>query len=137
MCSQASNSDVVARAMRALNGESDLELAILYGSAAAGKMRGDSDVDIAVLFKAPLDADHKMELITRLQSELKRDVDIVDLFHLNGTLLKQILCRGRVLIKANTESLAALTRRMIYNESDMMPYVMRTLMERQRRFIHG
>ena len=31
----------------------------------------------------------------------------------------------------------ALTRRMIYNQADMMPLVRRTLQERQRRFCHG
>lgn len=114
-----------------------LRLAFLYGSAAADRMRGDSDVDVAVLFDRPLDAEQKMRLTACLEARLSRPVDLVDLFSLNGTILKQILCTGRILVRANTEDLALLMRRMTYNQTDMMPYVYRTLNERQERFIHG
>lgn len=100
-------------------------------------MRPNSDVDIALLFDHPLDAEQKMTLMSRLESELGRDVDLVDLFALNGTILKQVLTKGRVLIQTTSGALAKLTQRMIYNQTDMMPYVSRTLIERQRRFIHG
>jgi predicted nucleotidyltransferase len=112
-------------------------LAILYGSAATGKMRADSDVDIALLFDHPLNLEQKMMLISRLERELQRDVDMADLFHLSGTILKRILCKGRVLIQKKPGALTGLIQRMIYNQADMMPYVSRTLIERQRRFIHG
>jgi len=114
-----------------------LRLAILYGSVATGKMRADSDVDIALLFGHPLKAEQKMALISRLERKLQWDVDLVDLFALSGTLLKQVLHKGRVLIQTNPGELAGLVRKMIYNQADMMPYVSRTLIERQRRFIHG
>jgi predicted nucleotidyltransferase len=120
-----------------LQGVPGLQVAILYGSAASGKMRADSDVDIALLFGAPMDAGRKMELISQLGSTLQRDVDLIDLFALNGTILKQVLRNGRVLIQTEPGALAKLAQRMIYNQADMMPYVSRTLIERQRRFIHG
>jgi len=130
-------SEIAARAKKVLHAEQGLKLAILYGSAATGKMRVDSDVDIALLFDRPLNAEQKMELISRLERELHRDVDLVDLFSLSGTILKQVLRKGRVLIQTKSGALAELTQRMIYNQADMMPYVSRTLIERQRRFIHG
>jgi len=114
-----------------------LRLALLYGSAATGSMRADSDVDVAVLFDQPLDAERKMMLMDRLEEGLSRPVDLIDLFSLNGTILKQILCKGRVLAKKNSEDLTALVLRMTYNQADMMPYVYRTLNERQARFVHG
>lgn len=129
--------EITARAKEVLRAEPGLRLAILYGSAATGKMRADSDVDIALLLDRPLGAERKMELISRLESELRRDADLVDLFDLNGTILKQILHKGRVLVQTNPGELAGLVRKMIYNQADMMPYVFRTLIERQRRFIHG
>jgi predicted nucleotidyltransferase len=128
---------IAVRAKEALYVEPGLKLAILYGSATTGKMRADSDVDIAVLFDRPLTAEQKMMLLSRLESELQRDVDLVDLFALSGTILKQVLRKGRVLIQTKPGALAELTQRMIYNQADMMPYVSRTLIERQRRFIHG
>ena len=130
-------SEIAARAKKALCDESGLKLAILYGSAATGRMRAGSDVDIALLFDRPLSAQQKMELVLRLERELQRDVDLVDLFSLSGTILKQVLRQGRALVQTKPGALAELVQRMIYNQADMMPYVSRTLIERQRRFIHG
>jgi predicted nucleotidyltransferase len=130
-------SELTARAEEVLHAEPGLKLAILYGSAVTGRMRPDSDVDVALLFDRPLSAERKMALISRLESELRRDVDLVDLFSLNGTILKQVLCKGQVLIQTKTGELSGLVRKMIYNQTDIMPYVSRTLIERQRRFIYG
>jgi len=129
--------EIVAQAKEVLCNEQGLKLAIVYGSAATGKMRADSDVDLAVLFDRPLSAEQKMILMSHLERELHRDVDLVDLFALSGTILKQVLSKGRVLIQTKPGALAELIHRMIYNQTDMMPYVSRTLIERQRRFIHG
>lgn len=129
--------ELIAKVKEALNEESGLVLAILYGSAATGKMRPDSDVDIALLFDHPIRAGKKMKLISRLEEALQREVDLVDLYSLSGTILKQVLIQGRVLIQSKPGMLAGLVQRMIYNQADMMPYVTRTLMERQKRFIHG
>jgi predicted nucleotidyltransferase len=128
---------IADRAREVLQSVPGLRLAFLYGSAAAGRLRGDSDVDVAVLLDRPLDADEKMKLMACLESGLSRPVDLVDLFTLNGAILKQILCKGRVLVKKQSEDLAALLQRMTYNQADMMPYVYRTLNERQERFVHG
>ena len=130
-------SEIADRAKAALQDEPGVKLAILYGSASTGKMRADSDVDIALLFDHPLNAEKKMELISHLERELQRDVDLVDLFSLSGTILKQVLSKGRMLIQTKSGALAELMQRMIYNQADMMPYVSRTLIERQRRFVHG
>jgi predicted nucleotidyltransferase len=131
------NQEIASEAKTVLSEEQGLMLAILYGSAATGSMRTDSDVDIALLFDVPMNAERKMEIISRLGSRLQREVDLVDLHTLNGTILKQILRKGRVLIQAEPGVLPGLVRKMIYNQADMMPYVSRTLLERQRRFIHG
>lgn len=130
-------SEIATRTKDILCAESGLKLAILYGSAANGKMRADSDVDVALLFDHPLTAKQKMALSARLEEALSKPIDLADLFSLSGTILKQILCEGRVVVKKSAEDLTRLTRRMIYNQADMMPYVRRTLLERQERFIHG
>jgi predicted nucleotidyltransferase len=130
-------SEIEAKAKEVLRAVPGLRLAILHGSVATGKMRADSDVDIALLFDQPMNADQKMMLISHLESELRRAVDLVDLFALSGTILKQVLRKGRVLIQTKSGARAELILKMIYNQTDMMPYVSRTLIERQRRFIHG
>jgi len=128
---------IADRAREVLQSVPGLRLAFLYGSAAAGRLRGDSDVDVAVLLDRPLGAEQKMKLMACLESGLSRPVDLVDLFSLNGAILKQILCKGRVLVKKQSEDLTELLLRMTYNQADMMPYVYRTLNERQERFVHG
>lgn len=129
--------ELIAKVKKVLCEESGLVLAILYGSTATGKIHPDSDVDMALMFDRPLTAGKKMALVSRIEGELNRDVDLVDLFALNGTILKQILIKGLVLIQSQPGALAGLVQRMIYNQTDMMPYVTRTLLERQQRFIHG
>lgn len=129
--------EIIEQTISVLEGVEGLKLAIIYGSAVSGTMRGDSDVDLAVLFDHVLEAEQKIELNRLLAQTLRRDVDLVDLAELSGTILKQILCKGRVVIKKDPQALANLYKRMIYNQTDMMPYVIRTLEQRQQRFING
>ena len=72
-----------------------------------------------------------------MEKILARPVDLIDLFGLNGTILKQVLCGGSLLLKNSPRDWESLVRRMIYDQADMMPYVRRTLLERQKRFIDG
>lgn len=94
-------------------------------------------MDLALLFDRPMTPDLKMRLIQRLERALLREVDLVDLYDLNGTLLRQILRKGQVLLRPEPSAMTGLVQRMIYNQTDMMPYVSRALLERQRRFVHG
>lgn len=128
---------IEARAKNALLDTTGLRLAMLYGSMAAGNPRADSDVDLALLFDRPMTALDKMELTTRLGSAVGRSVDLVDLYSLNGTILKQVLIGGRVLVQDGTDPLRRLSHKMIFNQADMMPYATRALKERQQRFVHG
>lgn len=100
-------------------------------------MRPDSDVDLALLFDQPLSTERKMAIAARLERALLRTVDLIDLSTISGTILKQVLYKGRVLIQNEEGLFALLLKKMIYNQTDMMPYVTRTLLERQRRFING
>ncbi|MEA2109033.1 MAG: nucleotidyltransferase domain-containing protein [Pseudomonadota bacterium] len=129
--------DIFAETVNVLRAEKGLKLAIIYGSAAAGNMRPDSDVDLALIYDRPLGAESKMTLAARLEQKLLRNVDLVDLSTLSGTILKQVLCKGRVLFQEEAGVLAGQIKKMIYNQADMMPYVSRTLLERQRRFVDG
>ena len=129
--------DVVRRSREFLLSVPGLRLAIVYGSAVSGRMRPNSDVDIAVLLDQPLSAERKVNIAIGLEQRLSRRVDLTDLMSLSGTILKQILCKGQVLVKADTASIAELTRKMIYNQADLMPLVRRTLEERQMRFVYG
>ena len=96
-----------------------------------------SDVDIAVLLDRPLDVDQRLALAEQFERALSLTIDLADLYAMSGTILRQILCKGQVLVKNDPIAMETLIRRMIYNQSDVMPIVRRTLEERQKRFIHG
>lgn len=100
-------------------------------------MRSESDVDVAVLYKHPLTAEQRLALVDRLTCTLGRPVDLVDLAEVNGVILQQILCNGKVLLKNSVQSFVRLLQRMVYNQEDMMPYHRRTLRERVERFAYA
>ncbi|MBB5022865.1 type VII toxin-antitoxin system MntA family adenylyltransferase antitoxin [Desulfurispira natronophila] len=129
--------DLCSQIANMLRGEQGLELAIIYGSVAAGTMHPGSDIDLALLFDQPLSAERKMEITARLERKVLRTVDIIDLSSISGTILKHVLCKGKILIQNEEGLFTLLAKKMIYNQTDMMPYVNRTLLERQRRFIDG
>ena len=122
---------------RTLEEANDVVLAIVYGSAASGTMRDNSDVDVAVLCRSTLGVDEKLALIQTLSERLGREVDLVDLRKIDGVLLKQILTKGKVVIKKDSSAFANLLKTMIYNEADYMPYYHRALRERLEKFAHG
>jgi len=132
-----SGEELIERCREALLRRPAIKLAIIYGSAAAGKMRPDSDVDVAVLCENALDTDERLSLIEKLSAVCRREVDLVDLAGLDGEILRQILCKGRILVKKDASAYYRLAQRMIYNEADFMPLVRRAQKERIRRFING
>lgn len=127
---------VTDRAEQLLKQLPDIQLAFVYGSMATGTASACSDLDLAVLFTHSLNAKDKMELSADVTAATVTTVDLVDLYSLRGTLLRQILVKGKLLVKNNPDSLQQLMHRMIYNEADMMPYIKRSLLERQQRFSH-
>lgn len=69
---------IVARVVQAAAWD-DLELAVVFGSAASGRLRPESDVDVFLRLdpRGPLSADRRAELESALSSALRREVDLV------------------------------------------------------------
>lgn len=76
----------------------DLVAVWLFGSEAAGSSRSDSDVDIAVLAARPIASEALYRLKNRLEAELRRDVDLIDLATASTVLTKEVLTGGRRLL---------------------------------------
>lgn len=112
-------------------------LVIVYGSAATDTMRKDSDVDVAILCRTALAKEEKLALSQMLCERLRREVDLVDLHTISGVLLKQILTKGKIVIKKDANAYGNLLQKMIYNQQDYMPYYHRALRERIERFVNG
>lgn len=129
--------DIIQLVATSLADAPGIKVALVYGSAAAGKMRADSDVDVAVLFGRPLDMEARLALWGKLTGALHREVDLVDLYDLGGEILHQILTKGRVIIKNDETAYFRLLQRMVYNEEDFMPQVRKALRARVKRFAYG
>lgn len=77
----------------------DVLAALVFGSAAAGRLRPDSDIDIAVLFPAQAvpDALAAVELRERMTQFASRDIDLVVLNHAPTILAFQAIKTGRII----------------------------------------
>ena len=112
----------------------DVELAIVYGSVAAGKADFDSDLDLAIDLGRELSAADKIDLISGLAELTGRPVDLVDLRTVGVPLLGQILAHGKRLLGSNTRY-AQLVSRNLFDTADFLPLRNRILKERRERWI--
>ena len=120
-----------------LAGENSIKLCILYGSAATGRLRKDSDIDIAIAGDALFSKEYLVYLQLALSSVLGYEVDIVDMKNLEGLILSEILRKGNVLIKKDTNLYAEFIRKVIYFNEDVLPSIRMILKKRAARFAGG
>lgn len=113
-----------------------IQFATLFGSAARDQLTDRSDIDVAVAAQTALSLDTRIELADRLTQALHREVDLIDLQAVSGTILEQSLCHGRLVLKKDPILYAELIKRLWFNQADMMPYTRRILAERRRRFLY-
>lgn len=116
---------------------SEIRVALLFGSAVRGRLRPSSDIDVAVASSRPLALEARIDLANSLSLELGREVDIIDLQAVSGTILREALSKGQLIKKSDPALLAGLMRKLWYSQADVMPYVQRILTERRRRFLDG
>ena len=111
-----------------------IQLAIVFGSIAAGGERNDSDLDLAVDAGHPLTAEEKMAMISELASRIGRPVDLVDIRTAGEPLTGQILKHG-IRILGNNTCYANVLRRHLFDSADFLPYRQRILRERRQAWI--
>ena len=113
----------------------EVQLVILYGSSVRGEPNIQSDVDLALAGEKIIPAEVMSGLNIELAEALHREVDLVDMRRISGTILEQILCRGEVLVKTSIDLHAEMMRKMWYNQADMMPAVRRAWDVRKQRLL--
>lgn len=111
-----------------------IELAILFGSLAAGEGLVKSDLDLAIDAGRRLTAGEKMALISELEGRIGRPVDLVDVRAVGEPLLGQILRHGKRILGSDTHY-ANLIRRHLFDHADFLPYRNRILAERRQAWI--
>jgi len=110
-----------------------IELAILFGSHAAGTASADSDIDLAIRAEKPITADLKLELMEQIGARFGRPVDIVDLHAAAEPVLGEVLKGQRLL--GSDESFARMLTRHLFNMADFVPLQQRILAERRHAWM--
>ena len=82
--------------------DNDIDLLIVFGSYATGRVRPSSDLDIALLFKNRSRHKDKLKLIFELEGIFEKQVDLVILTPLTDPLLRyEIFFSGVPIFKRN------------------------------------
>lgn len=120
----------------ALAAESDIMLAIVFGSLATGRAHFESDVDIAVWSATgELGPERRAELIRSVALASGRSVDLLDLRVTGVPVLRTILVDGTVLFSRDSALMPRLTSRMLADVEDFLPLRARLLRERRDRWL--
>ena len=114
----------VPSAVGSLLAGAGIEVAILFGSAATGKLRPDSDVDIGILCSQDSGFDVELALGADLERVFGREVDLVRL-DTASTLLRFEASRGRCLHEAREGAFADFVARSLFEYEDLRPILRR------------
>jgi predicted nucleotidyltransferase len=126
---------IIKKIKSVLTSYPNLAVAILYGSWASGQQRPHSDVDLAVALIAPFSWAEQLRLRERLEAELGRAVDLINLQEAHGVLLNEVLDNGIMIIKNDDALYARILSRRIGENADFMPLYQYILAERRKRFL--
>src|SRR5688572_24546655 len=94
---------------RVLASEPDLAYALVFGSAARNSLRPDSDVDVAIELRAGAARDVLAlgTLVARIESAVRRRVDLVLLDEAAPSLAYRIFRDGRLLVEHDHDALVS------------------------------
>lgn len=118
--------------LKILQGFPEIHLGIVFGSFASGTATPQSDIDLAVAANGPLTSERKIELMNAVSVALGRETDLVDLTTATGTVFKQALSHGRVILKKDPVKLARILSRLVYEEENFQK-MRRKLMAKRRK----
>jgi predicted nucleotidyltransferase len=112
----------VPSAVGRLLADAGVEVAILFGSAANGRLRPDSDIDIGILCSGGLE--RELALGVDLERVFGREVDLVRL-DTASTLLRFEASQGRCLHEAREGAFADFVARALLEYEDLRPILRR------------
>jgi predicted nucleotidyltransferase len=126
----------LARVRDFLADQTDITLAVVFGSMARGEASEDSDLDLAVYADSgPLTARRKFALISGLGAITGRPVDLVDLRNADVLIRREALTNGKRLLARNTHVHGDELSRMVMDAEDFLPYLERSMRQRRERWI--
>ena len=120
-----------------LENKPGVEVCLLFGSAAAGKLGVNSDIDIAICGEKAFTPDYLAELQVAIAERLGTEVDLLDMARLNGLILRQVITTGKKILNKNPDLLARYIKKMLFFSEDMYPNCQMILKAKAKRFAHG
>lgn len=114
-----------------------LRLAILFGSAARGRLRADSDLDIAFLPTRDLALAEELALQAALERATGRTVDLVNLDRADPLLRFEIARHGRVLISEPASESTRFIAAAGIEHADLAPLIADAAERYRRRLAAG
>jgi len=100
----------------------------LFGSFARGTMRAASDVDVGVVYRDPAPGildDGPLDLEGRLESLVRREVQLVVMNHAPADLVHRILRDGILLVEVDRKARVAFEVRARNEYFDLLPHLQR------------
>jgi predicted nucleotidyltransferase len=122
--------------IRTLLSGNEIELGVLFGSAARGALRRDSDIDIGIVPGRRFSLDEELALGVALEETLGREVDLVRLDHAS-TLLRFQASRGRCLHQGRPGAFSDFVARALLEYEDLKPILRRCAGGMFRRLREG
>ncbi len=113
------------------------DIVVLYGSYASGKIHRESDLDIAVAKEGRIDLEERLEISQIFEDELGIDTDVIDLNQLQGTILSEVMTKGKFLVCKNRKLKAHLIKKLWIDQEEFMPVVRSMLKIRRNKFLYG
>ncbi len=95
-----------------------VQIATVFGSFGSPREKPQSDVDIAVASTQPLTPDQKLELLNLIERATGRRVDLIDLITATGTVFKEAMTTGRILVNHNRDLMGRILIRLLSEEED-------------------
>ena len=72
-----------------------------------------------------------------MSNKFKKQVDLVDLQSVSGTILHQALTKGNLVFVKDKNLYAEIIKKMLFNQADMMPNYNMILKKRREEFLDG
>jgi predicted nucleotidyltransferase len=103
-----------------LEAQPDVLAAIVFGSAASGRLSAESDLDLALLFSdtGVPDAFAVLDLRAALEQQTHRDVDLVVLNHASTILAFQAIKKGQLIFCRDSRAYQRYIVRLISEYAD-------------------
>ena len=95
-----------------------VQIATVFGSFGSPRENPQSDVDIAIASTQPLTLDQRLELLNLIERTTGRRVDLIDLFTATGTVFKEAMTTGRILVNHNRDLMGRILIRLLSEEED-------------------